>query len=256
MSEYLVEFRHHAGLDCQMEGCVDCGRKRKPGAKKEAFPPEQIPVREDAHSQAIATTIIQQLMGRGFGFVNLEDYLQRETGKMFQWSKPNRSTPEGKVMVKFKGRGSKPGTFGLDITYNEGADLYDIEAWFQGGTGTKFTYNINDADASMLASPDTLFGGIVRQVMGKAEAKRDLDAEDGPYPTHDEMRDITGEYSDMVEKMSDATMGFYQREFVKLDKELFKKYGHHIADVVDVKTQAKLMIESLTSWIHDALDHA
>jgi len=171
MSKYLTEYRHHAGMDCLDEACEGCTKKRP---RRESLLGKG-PVREATEDErAVAQTIIKQIVGKGFGFVNLEDHLSRETGKLYQWLKPNLHKVEnGKVtvMIRFKGRGPKPGVFGLDIAYNEGRDLYDVIATFQpGGGGQKSTYEMDDIYFDQLSDPATMFGSLLQQVQKKSAA--------------------------------------------------------------------------------------
>lgn len=160
----------HAGSSgaCSGEGCV-CSRFEPRPAKRESLMGRG-PVREQVDKEEaaeIAQTIIRQIVGRGFGFVNLEDYLSREMGKLFQWSKPNTRKVEGDrvtVMCRFKGRGSKPGMFELDITYNIGRDLYEVEASFKPASGEVVKYQMDDIYFDQLSEPDTMFGGLIRKL--------------------------------------------------------------------------------------------
>jgi hypothetical protein len=171
MSKYLTEYRHHAGMDCLDEACEGCKKKRP---HRESLLGKG-PVREATESEReIAQTIIKQIVGKGFGFVNLEDYLMRSTGKMYQWSKPNLHKVEGgkvTVMVRFKGRGRKPGVFGLDLAYNEGRDLYDVTATFQSEPGSEVVkYEMDDIYFDQLSDPTTMFGGLLQQIQKKSPA--------------------------------------------------------------------------------------
>jgi hypothetical protein len=164
---YLTEYKHHAGLDCCDEACETCKKKR---TNKESLLGRG-PVRESTDAEKeIAQTIIKQIVGKGFGFVNLEDYLIKNTGKMYQWSRPNLHKVEnGKVtvMCRFKGRGSKPGMFGLDVAYNEPRDLYDVTAFFTPKAGSRegvVKYEMDDIYFDQLSDPSTMFGGLLSKL--------------------------------------------------------------------------------------------
>lgn len=169
---YLTEHLHLSGLDCGDEACEGCKQKR---TNKESLLGRG-PVRESTDAEKeIAQTIIKQIVGKGFGFVNLEDYLMRSTNKMYQWVRPNVHKVEGgkvTVMVRFKGRGRKPGLFGLDIAYNEGRDLYDVIARFQPevGSAEKVEYEMDGLYFDQLSDPTTMFGGLLQQIQKKSSA--------------------------------------------------------------------------------------
>jgi DNA-directed RNA polymerase subunit RPC12/RpoP len=82
----------------------------------------------------------------------------------------------------------------------------------------------------------------------KAEAKIDLDADDGPYPGKAEQAEILAAFKKMLESVVDKLEKDYEGAFNTLDKSLFKKHGHHIADVVSVAEQVSLLKQAVADW--------